>query len=311
MQAHQPKMPIPVASEQQVEWDDLRLLLAIIRHHSIRAAAAKLALNPSTLSRRLANLEHALGARLFERHPTGLKLTLAGQEAALFGTQLEDEVRDLKIRLARQEQEVEGLLRVTSAEVIGDLSCQFAAQLLQSYPRLELDLKISDAMMSVERHEVDIAIRVADAPPEDLVGRRVGRSAVGLYASKSYLQRFGHDMDAPEHHFVEWPAVIKHKPAFQWLDKHYPKRHKITHCNSANAVLACVRAGLGIAPLGMAQAVSAPDLTLLRRLPATCSTAVWLLAHKDLRSTARVRAALDFLGDAFKKNQHLLEPTPL
>lgn len=300
-------MPTPVASEQQVEWDDLRLLLAIIKHHSIRAAAAQLGLNPSTLSRRLANLEQALGTRLFERHPTGLKLTRAGEEAAHFGTHLEDEVRDLKIRLARQEQEVQGVLRMTSAEVIGDLTCQLAAQLLQSYPRLELDLKISDAMISVERHEVDVAVRVADAPPENLVGQRVGRSAVGLYASDGYLERFGHDMDAPEHRFVEWPAVIKHKPAFQWLDKHYPRRHKITHCNSANAVLSCVRAGLGIAPLGMAQAVGASDLTLLRRLPADCSTAVWLLTHRDLRNTARVRAALDFLADAFRKNQHLLD----
>jgi DNA-binding transcriptional LysR family regulator len=311
MRTHESLLPSPVALTQQVSWDDLRLFLAIIERKGIRGAAPLLGMDPSTVSRRLAALEQALGTALFERHPTGLRLTSAGEEAAQFGTQIEDELRELQIRLTSRDTELRGLLRITSAEVIADLSCRLVANFVEQHPGIRVDMRVSDAMANVEKHEVDLAIRVADAPPENLVGRRVGRSAVGLFASKIYLERQGSNLDDSGHSFVEWPSAIKHKPAFVWLDAHFPGRNKAASSGSAGGVLSCCRAGLGIAPLGIAQARYYPELVLLQPLPISCSTDVWLLTHKDLRKSARVAKALEFLAQAFQMNaEELTGPSP-
>jgi len=266
----------------------------------MRAASEALGVNASTVSRRLASLEEALGAKLFERHPTGLRLTAAGEEAARFGDHLDDELRELQIRVASCDQALSGCIRVTCAEVIAQLATRLLQEFLTQAPSIQVELSISDAMMSVERHEVDIAMRVADAPPEDLVGRRVGQSAVGLFASASYIQGHGRSLDDKTHAFVEWPRGLEHKPAFQWLNHTFGDRRIAVRANSAGAVLSCCRAGLGITLLGMAQAAFDPDLVLLQKLPAECSTSVWLLTHRDMRETARVRAAMDFLAAGFQ-----------
>ncbi|HSC88174.1 MAG TPA: LysR family transcriptional regulator [Polyangiaceae bacterium] len=305
---HEAKQSPAVASTQrqappfatsQLAWDDLRILLAVIRQQSVRGAATQLGLNASTVSRRLAALEFGLGTRLFERHPTGLRLTHAGEEAAKFGTQLEEEMLELRIRLGNLETEPSGLLRVTCAEVVAATSTRLLGDFLAAHPKITAEFHVSDGFLRVERHEVDIAIRVADSPGDQLTGRKVGASAVGLFASRGYVAARGRTLSEPHHAFVEWPRGVEHKPAFRWLDEHYGARTKVLRANSANAVLGCVRAGLGVAPLGLDQGRAEPDLELLEALPADCSTPVWLLTHRDVRSTARVRAALDYFAERF------------
>lgn len=295
---HDAILPIPVANTQQVEWDDLRIFLAVLRAGSVRGAAGQLGFHASTISRRLASLEATLGTQLFERHPTGLVLTSAGEEAAELGRGLEEEVRELCLRLARHDTELDGLIRITTAEIVSALSARLIQTFLRQHPKITIDLRISDSMLSIERHETDLAVRVADAPGEDLVGRRVGRCMVGLFASRSYLDQKKSAWTSEEHTFVDWPRAVEHKPAFRWLDSHLPTRIRRLRANSASAVLTCARAGLGIAPLGLLQGKQEPELVLLTTLPPECATDVWLLTHRHLRATARVRAALDFLGDA-------------
>lgn len=292
----QAEMQHGVALEQRVGWDDLRLLLAVIQEDGVRGAAERLGVHASTVSRRLAALEEALGAKLFERHPTGLELTSAGEEARDFGVYLEEELRDLCVRLARHDTELSGVLRVTAAEVVASTTTRLIGAFALAHPKISVELRISDAMASLERHEVDVAIRVADEPGESLVGRRVGRSQAGLFASRQYVARRGRDLCDETHSFVEWPRAVQHKPAFRWLEARLPRRSQVVRANSASAVLTCVRAGIGIAPLGLDQGSAEADLVLLERLPPDCATNVWLLTHKDLRATARVRALLDYLS---------------
>ncbi|HXS18247.1 MAG TPA: substrate-binding domain-containing protein, partial [Polyangiaceae bacterium] len=150
-----------------------------------------------------------------------------------------------------------------------------------------------------QRHEVDVAVRVADAPPEDLDGKRVGHSRVGLFASRSYLAARNPNPRAAGHRFVEWPSGLRHKPAFAWLDEHFPERYVGARIHGAGAALDAVRSGMGISLLGLSQALHEPALILLEALPDSCATSVWLLTHRDLKQTARVRVLMDQLSAAF------------
>jgi DNA-binding transcriptional LysR family regulator len=113
-----------------------------------------------------------------------------------------------------------------------------------------------------------------------------------------YVERYGVDLPSAMHRWVAWPRAVEHKPAFQWLEAQYPERRTALRVNSANAVQQAVKRGVGIAPLAHSQTIDEPSLICLHDLPGQCSTPVWLLTHKDLQKTAKIRAALDAFGNA-------------
>lgn len=303
-------MPIPVAVEQQaasplserVMWDDLKVFLSVCEHKTVRRASAVLGLNPSTVSRRLRTLEETLSTQLFERHPTGLCLTQAGEEVEELCGRLDRGVRDLKRRVAGHDQRIEGTLRITAAEVVAQAVCGFLSGFQSKHPAVTLDLHLSDQMASLERYEADVAVRVAEHPPENLFGKKVGHAGVGLFASKSYVEKWGCDPLDPVHRFIEWPSALKHKPAFAWYAERARNRSISARIFSATGALTALRADLGMSVLGLAQAVNQPDLVLIERLPASCATPIWLLTHADLRKAARVRALMEHLGAEFGRS---------
>lgn len=309
-------MPAHVAREQhsatalseRVMWDDLKVFLTVCEHKTVRRASAVLGLNPSTVSRRIAGLETILSTQLFERHPTGLRLTQAGEEVEELCGRLDRGVQDLKRRVAGHDQRIEGTLRVTSAEVIAQAVCGFLAGFQSKHPAVTLDLHLSDQMASLERHEADVAIRVAEHPPENLFGKKVGYAGVGLFASKSYVKKWGCDPFDPAHRFIEWPSALSHKPAFAWYAERARNGRVSARIFSASAAFTALRADLGMSVLGLAQAVDQPDLVLIERLPASCATPIWLLTHADLRKAARVRALMDHLSAEFKRSGARLGP---
>lgn len=292
---HDANLQHPAAISQLLSWDDLRVFAALAHRRSARQAAKDLGLDASTAGRRLKTLERALGAQLFERLPEGLRLTPAGHEVVSVATAMQSRVRELEHAIGGLDTRVAGQVCLTVAELLAPLVCACLGPLLLRNPNLELELIATDALVKVERHAAQVAVRVADEPPPQLVGQRVAQSAVGLYASVDYLGRWGTNLKQAHHRWIAWPKYVEHKPAFAWLAQTYPKRQSAVRGNSAGTVLQAVRAGLGIAPLSCVQAASEPSLRLVRRLPAACSTSVWVLAHPQMKDTARVRAVVDAL----------------
>ncbi len=279
-----------------MSWDDLRVLVAIADTGSMRRAAERLGVNPSTVSRRLGGLEDALQTRLFDRHPDGLELSGAGEEVLAVARRLHEDVAELQRVVGGRDQRLRGTVRITAAEIMGAIVGQALVGVVEAHPQLDLELTVSDTMADLDRHEEDVAVRVADAPPDHLVGRRIGYCSVGLFASCDYVRTHGDTLADPEHQWVAWPRALSHKPAFRWVEDRYPDRRTVLRANSALSVLHAVRSGLGIAPLAHAQRQPQDGLVPLATLPSSCSTALWLLTHRDTRRTARTRAVLDHLG---------------
>src|SRR5258708_24741906 len=98
-----------------IDWDDVRFFLAVARGGSVRAAAAHLGVNHSTVLRRIAQLEERLGTQMFEKLPSGYHLTAAGEEVLEFANQMEVSSHLLETRVFGRDQSVRGLLRVTLA----------------------------------------------------------------------------------------------------------------------------------------------------------------------------------------------------
>ena len=172
-------------------WDDVRLFLALAQHGSARAVAESLGMSHTTVSRRAAQLEASLGARLFDRDVGGYRLTGAGETLMQSALRAEDALLTAERQLQGRDAELSGEIRLTTSDVIANyLLMRDLVAFTNQYPEIDLNVLISYDAFDLGRREADVAIRFIGrgrAPPEDLVGRKLGAAASCYYASKAYL----------------------------------------------------------------------------------------------------------------------------
>ena len=144
-----------------IDWDDVRYFLAAARTGSVRAAAARLGVNHSTVLRRIAQLEEHLGARMFEKLPSGYRLTTAGEEVLEFAIQMEATSHQLETRVLGRDQSVRGLLRVTLTPILAThLLMPDFAEFARLHPDIEMEVLSSGELANLTNREADVAIRV-------------------------------------------------------------------------------------------------------------------------------------------------------
>lgn len=296
MTSHAANQPGAVALAQQLAWDDLRVFLYLAQSGSTRHAAQRLGVNASTVSRKIAQLEKTLGARLLERHPDGFRLTSIGRDVVESALQMNEFVRHMALRVGGADSQLVGTVRVGCPEVLAASVATALKAVLEEHRGLQLEFRVDDRLTDLSRHEVDVAVRVSDSPPEDLIGRKLGRASVGVYGSERYLTSHPYELDDERHQWIEWPAYVQRKGAYQWLEQHVPVRRVAVHASSSAGVMAAVAAGLGLAPLTHVHARQFPAVMSRWPLPETCGTQVWALTHREVHRSARVKVVLSALS---------------
>jgi DNA-binding transcriptional LysR family regulator len=294
----------PVAT---VDWSDLPVLLAVERHGTLRAAAKALRVSHSTVLRRLAAVEASLGARLFDRDPAGrYEPTAAGQDAFDTARQLEELVQVMERRIQGRDLELRGPLHVTMPAAFMPVFATDLARFCDTYPNIELSVAAGLGMADLAYREADIALRITPAPSPDLVGRRLATVAVGVYGSTDYLA--GHPARTPldKHVFIGWHASMAHTVFARWIATHVPRAR--IRCRLAQDWQAkeAIDAGWGLALAPCALGDSQPHWRRVR-LARDLATPLWILTHRDLRATARMRTCRDFLAEAVAAKRDLIE----
>jgi DNA-binding transcriptional LysR family regulator len=163
-----------------MNWDDLRYILAIARAGTLAAAARQLGVNQTTVTRRLAAAEAAMGARLFERVEARLYPTKAGETAIARAAQVEAEVRALESGITHDDAAPAGLVRLTAVPIlVNRFIIPALPRFHATYPRIELELIAEARNVSLSRREADIALRLA-RPEQGGIGAHAARRAIGL-----------------------------------------------------------------------------------------------------------------------------------
>jgi DNA-binding transcriptional LysR family regulator len=282
---------------KDLSWDDLRLILAVARQGTLSGAARLLGVTHSTVFRRLDALEQQIGVRLFERFRDGYAPTAAGESAAAVAARFADDVTGLERRLSGQDLRPSGTVRITTSHTLAlAIVMPHLAALRAAHPQIEIELVASNEMANLTRREADVAIRPTPDPPETLIGRRVADMAYAIYAAPDYLS--GHpDKTLTEHRWIGYDDVLATTVAARWLSATVPAERFECRLDSVAIMREAARAGLGLALLPCYLGDGVAGLTRFGKkvLPQPRS-AVWLLTHKDLRRTARIRAVMDFLG---------------
>ncbi len=291
-----------------VEWDDVRVLLALLREKSLKDAGKQLGLDASTVSRRVATLESAVGAPLFSRTREGLRPTATAERLRGHAEAMEQQATSIVRAVRAADTEAAGVVRVATTEAFARfLVSNGLLGLRASHPDVIVELLGGNQPVDLARGEADIALRLAALEQPSLVARSVARMAVGLFASHAYLRERGVARtvdDLPGHDVLLPTGELARLPEAKWLAAR-PRVRVAFRSNSMPTLVAAAVAGHGIVPLPVGWGDSEPDLARLLVLESIPRRKLWLVtpAAANRRPAVRVvsEAIVEILERVFRR----------
>lgn len=287
-----------------MNWDDIRIFLAVHRASTLTGAAQQLAIDQTTVSRRLAGLERTLGSRLFLRSNSGLTLTVTGRDVLLKAQDMERMAVSFERRSEGADARAEGEVRVTTTDALAvDFLVPAIERLRASHPDIRVILTTTTRLLDLARREADIAVRTVRPEQPDLIVRRLASWDVGLYATRGYLERHG----TPEpqgqfagHDIALYQAGVTERQDGTLVGVPIKQGRVVAELDSSLMLATFVRAGLALGELPDYLAARDPQLTRLwpQRRRATPYEA-WLVLHQDLAHTARVKVVVEAVAGVF------------
>ena len=290
-----------------LDWDEFRLVKAIADARSLVGAAEALGVNHSTIFRRLAAIETAVGARLFERSRSGYQPTSAGEEMIALAASMADSINEFERRVAGRDVTPTGELRVTTVDAIAiALLPPVLARFRAANPGVQLDLIVAAQTLNLSRRDAEVAIRTTNEPPETLVGRRICVARWAVYGSQRLVAEFGPRVVAA----APWIGFGEHYApprAKRWLDEAVGPRRQACRIDSVLGMAEAAAAGVGAAILPCFLGDRHPGLVRVGAPLADLDVDLWILTHADLRHSARVRAFMEVAGAELVKMRKALE----
>jgi DNA-binding transcriptional LysR family regulator len=281
----------------QPGWELYRSFLAVVRERSLSGAARVLALTQPTIGRHVDALEAALNLTLFTRSQTGLAPTEGAVALIPYAEAMASAADALERAASGEADEDRGAVRITASEMVGgEVLPEGLAAFREAHPRIAVELVLSNRAEDLLRRDADIAVRMVRPTQQALVARKVGIIHLGLHAHPRYVKAHGVPRDTAE--LAKHPLIGFDKaPSVRRLDglgMTVTRDLFAFRCDSDLGQYAALRAGFG---LGFCQCGLARRDGLVRVLPALLKfeLGVWVVMHRDLRNTRRMRLMFDHL----------------
>lgn len=289
-----------------MNWDDIRVFLAVARAGQILAAAKRLGINHATAARRITSLESALGAQLIVRRTNGCGLTGEGEAFLAHAERMEAEMMAAQANLGRTDSAISGTVRIGAPDGFGvSFLAPRLGALTARHPDLRLQLVPVPRSFSLPQREADIAITVERPAEGRLVARKLVDYTLSLYASRSYLAAHGTPVrteELKEHRLISYVEDLIFSPSLHFtreILRNWEARFEIS---SATGQTEAVRSGAGIAVLHDYIAGLDPDL--VRILPEhRIERAYYMVYHETARDLARVRTVADHITAIAQENR--------
>lgn len=292
-----------------LSWDDFRYVKAIADSRSLGGAAQSLGVNHSTVFRRLGQIEHQLGSRLFERGRAGYSLTPSGEDMVRLAERVSEDITAFERKVTGQDLRPSGELRITSSDmVLLHLLTDVLVGFRRAYPEIIIEVVVSNVMLNLSKRDADVAVRATYQAPEALTGRRIARIAWAVYGAKARTSKpFDPASDVARHHWVGFADHVAIARAVKWLKDRGGEDRIVYKVNTMLGLAEAVAGGMGLALLPSYIGDTVPGLARLSPPLPELEGELWLLTHPDLRNTARVRAFLDFCATEMAKRRKILE----
>lgn len=293
-----------------MNWDDMRIFLAVARQGNLSAAARSLKVTQPTVGRRLRALEDALAVRLFDRLPDGFAPTAAGQELMPLAEEMERTAEALRRRQASFAERVSGTVRLSVTEIMAQFLSDHIVVLRAGLPDIEIEIAVSHRNANLSKREADLVLRECLPEQQGLIARKLGEFRYAVYGAAEYVQRHPIALTEGRYQGCAWAGYDDEHAYFtpqKWLDLKLGERAAAVRVNNGMVLHTVVRNGaaLGVLPCFAGDR----DAALARVTPplAEITSTMHIIVHQDLRRVPSVRAVMDELIELFRREAPLLE----
>lgn len=295
---------VSLQGSDTARWDDVRVFLAAHRLRNLGAAARRLGVDISTVSRRLTAFEATIGARLFDRGRHGLAPTRAAASVLVAAEAMELAHAHLTREAAAHDALAEGVVRISVPPGMADLFVVPALATLRArYPGILVELETSVRVVDLTRHEADLALRSIRPTASELVLKKLGSARWLALTAKTLARTLGTLRDWNDAPWVAHDHDLASLPAARWLTRHVARTSVILRTSHYASQLAAATSGLAVALLP-ALYTAVADLVPVRLAPALTASAeawpsddLWLVGHQNQRDVPRVAAVWNVLSE--------------
>ena len=296
------------------EWSDLRHFLAVARSGSTLSASKILGVNQTTVARRVAALDEALGEKLFDKTAGGYRLTEVGSAMVQNAERVESEAEAFARMVAQRSRKLLGMIRVTTNDVLADcLLTPWLREFTQRFPVVQVETIITDRRLDISRGEADIALRAntskGPALGDGVTVRRLATGKWGVYAAKKYARENGAPTNAQElakHPIIAGAGELaRFDPAF--LQEAKAAGAVIRQASSSILNIAgAIRSGLGVGGIPCMLGELDPELQLCFLFD-EADYDLMLITREEMRNLPHVRAFNDFIASRTAALRHMIE----
>ncbi len=291
-----------------MNWDDVRMFLAVARTGQLLSASRRLGVNHATLSRRVAALEKEMKTRLLVRRTNGCDLTAEGEVFLHAAERMETEMLAAQEKIGRIDAAVAGTVRIGAPDGFGvSFLAPRLGKLTARHPELKIQLVPVPRSFSLSQREADIAITLERPDQGRLVSSKLTDYTLGLYASRGYLAERGAPKDVEglkDHRRIGYVEDLLFTASLDFTGEVMRNWNAAFEISSATGQTEAVRSGAGIGILHNYIARQDPDL--VRILPdTTIRRAYWTTFHESARDLARVRTVTAFVQELVESEQSI------
>jgi DNA-binding transcriptional LysR family regulator len=294
-----------------MDWDALRVFLAVARTGQFLAAARVLEIDHATVGRRVSALERDLNARLFVRRTTGVVLTAAGERLLQTAERIESDVIRVQSELTDRDYELSGVVRIGAPDGFSTyyLAKCFAA-FARKHPAITVQLVPTPQVIPLAKRETDIVIALEKPQGGRYVTRKLTDYSLGIFATRRYLEQHGTPTDQAtllSHRLVGYVEGYAYSSALDYVRTLYADAPTHFQCTSAIGQLEAVRGDFGLGIIHDFIAAQHPDL--VRVLPERrAHRTYWMVEHEDVRGLGRVRAVHDHIVTSVEADRRIFQP---
>ncbi|MDF2231714.1 LysR family transcriptional regulator [Albimonas sp. CAU 1670] len=297
---------------KDLDWNRARAFLVTAEAGSLSAAARRLGLTQPTLSRQVAALEADLDATLFERIGKRLVLTETGETLLEHVRAMGEAASAMTIAASGRSQSIEGRVSISASDVFA--ACilpEIVERIRRDAPRITLAIVSSNALSDLQRREADIAIRHVRPEEDGLVGKLVRESKAGFYAARSWVERHGAPAsvsDIAREEFIGFEDIDPFSAFLRGVGADVTANDFRLMSESGVVVWELMKRGLGVCVMAREIAMRTEDVVeLFPDAPAT-RFPVWLVTHRELRTSRRIRLVYDILADELARIEDVARP---
>lgn len=283
------------------DWNQARAFLAVAEEGSLSAAAAVLNVTQPTITRQLAALEADLKVTLFERTGRTVSITPAGRDLLEHVTAMANGANMMSLAASGKSQDIDGQVRVTASEMSAAyLLPSILDRLHRIAPNLEIEIVADNGVRNLLLREADIAVRHVRPEQPDLIAQRICEDPMRFYAVGKYLEKFGDPKpgnDISSHQFVSFGDFERVAGYLQRVGLDLTRKNFRYASNSQLVEWEIARRGYAIAIMTDRIATQFPEFAPVLTEIEPFSLPVWIVAHRELQSSRRIRLVFDLLAE--------------